>query len=302
MEDFELTLLDRVNAIRDTIAKFGEGNFYISFSGGKDSTIVSRLVDMAMPGNAIPRVFINTGIEYNAIVAFVRSKIAEDPRFAEIKPIKPITAMLKENGYPFKSKEHSHKLGIFQKRGMTNCVKAYLEGKKCSGKESKFVCPNVLRYQFSGAAGLKVSELCCRELKKRPAHAYERSSGRRIPILGLRMDEGGERANHPGCAVFDSRGRLTRFKPLNPVSDDFENWVVDKLAIRLCDLYYPPFDFKRTGCKGCPFAIDLERQLETMERLMPAEAKQCEMIWKPVYEEYRRIGYRLHKNTQTRLF
>jgi hypothetical protein len=33
-----------------------------------------------------------------------------------------------------------------------------------------------------------------------------------------------------------------------------------------------------------------------MERLLPAERKQCEYIWKPVYEEYRRLGYRLRKD------
>ena len=40
-----------------------------------------------------------------------------------------------------------------------------------------------------------------------------------------------------------------------------------------------------------------------MKRLLPAEEKACEMLWKPVYEEYRRIGYRLRKNNnQTSLF
>ncbi|MFI3330130.1 MAG: phosphoadenosine phosphosulfate reductase, partial [bacterium] len=58
-------------------------------------------------------------------------------------------------------------------------------------------------------------------------------------------------------------------------------------------LYLPPFNFKRTGCKGCPFALDLHEQLQTMKQLLPNEAKQCEMIWKPVYEEYRRKNYRL---------
>ena len=32
-----------------------------------------------------------------------------------------------------------------------------------------------------------------------------------------------------------------------------------------------------------------------MEELLPNERKACEAIWKPVYEEYRRIGYRLRK-------
>ena len=63
-EDFELTLFDRINAIKDTINKYGEENFYLSFSGGKDSTILHYLIDIALPNNKIPRVYINTGIEY----------------------------------------------------------------------------------------------------------------------------------------------------------------------------------------------------------------------------------------------
>ena len=61
MEDYELTLFDRLNMIRDTINKYGEEKFYLSFSGGKDSTALHHLLDMALPENKIPRVFINTG-------------------------------------------------------------------------------------------------------------------------------------------------------------------------------------------------------------------------------------------------
>lgn len=74
MKENEFLLQDRLGVIRDTINKYGEDNFYISFSGGKDSTVVHHLVDMALPGNKIPRVFSNTGIEYNAIVEFVRER------------------------------------------------------------------------------------------------------------------------------------------------------------------------------------------------------------------------------------
>lgn len=70
--DNELLLFDRLEIIKSTIKKYGEENFYISFSGGKDSTVLHYLVDMALPDNKIPRVFINTGIEYNDIVNFVK--------------------------------------------------------------------------------------------------------------------------------------------------------------------------------------------------------------------------------------
>ena len=57
-----------------------ELNAYISFSGGKDSTVLSHLVDEALPGNAIPRVYLNTGIEYKAVVTFVeRERERERP-------------------------------------------------------------------------------------------------------------------------------------------------------------------------------------------------------------------------------
>lgn len=77
MTENEFLLEDRLAVIRDTIAKYGEKNFYLSFSGGKDSTVVHHLLDMAIPGNRIPRVFSNTGIEYNAIVEFVRERERE---------------------------------------------------------------------------------------------------------------------------------------------------------------------------------------------------------------------------------
>ena len=74
MTENEFILEDRLGVIRDTIHKYGEDNFYLSFSGGKDSTVVHHLLDMAVPNNKIPRVFSNTGIEYNAIVEFVRER------------------------------------------------------------------------------------------------------------------------------------------------------------------------------------------------------------------------------------
>ena len=69
--DNEFLLMDRIQKIKQIIKQYGEENFYISFSGGKDSTVLSALVDMALPDNTIPRVYANTGIEYRLIVDFV---------------------------------------------------------------------------------------------------------------------------------------------------------------------------------------------------------------------------------------
>lgn len=95
---------------------------------------------------------------------------------------------------------------------------------------------------------------------------------------------------------------MVRFHPLLKVDENWENWFIQKYNIKLCKLYYEPYNFKRTGCKGCPYSLDLQEQLETMEKHLPNERKQCEYIWKPIYDEYRRIGYRLDKEEQLKLF
>lgn len=301
-EDYELILFDRINIIKDTINKFGEEKFHISFSGGKDSTVLHYLVDLALPENKIPRVYINTGIEYFEVVRFVKEMAAKDDRIVIVTNRTNIRKTLDEKGYPFKSKEHSKKVKEYQRGGMTTSPYRYLYGLKPDGSKSDYECPACLKYQFTEEFKIPVSEKCCDILKKGNFHKYEKESGRKIAIIGVRTSEGGARASHKNCAVFDSKGDLKTFKPLNPCSDEWIDWFIDKYEIKLCRLYYPPFNFKRTGCKGCPFSIELQEQLEVMSRLLPAERKQCEILWKPIYDEYRRIGYRLKKNEQIKLF
>ena len=296
--DNELLLFDRVNIIRDTIKKYGEQNFYLSFSGGKDSTVLHHLIDMALPNNKIPRLFINTGIEYVDVVKFVKALAEKDGRIVMLPPAKSIRQVLTEYGYPFKSKEHSQYLSIYQHSGLGKTVNNYLG----SGRKTRFLCPNCLKYQFTPDFKLKVSDQCCHKMKKETAAKWAKQNGKTITITGMRNGEGGIRASHgKGCAVFDENGGLVKFHPLKPVDDAFEDWLIKRENIELCRLYYPPFNFKRTGCKGCPFSINLEDQLEVMEQLLPGEAKQCELIWGPVYAEYRKIGYRLKPCHQVKI-
>ena len=297
--DNELILFDRLEAIKTTLQKYGEDNFYVSFSGGKDSTIVHHLLDMAVPGNTIPRIFINTGIEYNDIVSFTRSIAENDNRFEILQPSQNIRDMLERVGYPFKSKEHAMKVMEYQAtKTLTPHILKYLD--KTDPKRVRFTCPAILEYQFTDSCTLKISNLCCTELKKKPIREWEKKHKKAIGITGMRAAEGGVR-QQMGCIV-NKNGKVHRFNPLIKVNDEWEEWFIEKYNIPLCRLYYPPYNFNRTGCKGCPFAYDLQDNLDSMERYLPNERKQCEIIWKPVYEEYRRLGYRLKKDEQLKLF
>ena len=216
--DYELTLFDRIEVIKTTNQKYDlEHNAYLSFSGGKDSTILHHLLDMALPNNKIPRVFIDTGIEYLKIREFVLELAKNDDRFVIIKPTKPIKRILETYGYPFKSKEHSLKVGQFQKGLRSPNIEKYMR----FGEQ--FACPKSLAYQFSKGFKLRLSNQCCYKLKKEPAHEWEKENHRPIAITGMRREEGGQRANIKGCILTDKNGKVSKFHPLLVVSEEWED-------------------------------------------------------------------------------
>ena len=286
----EFILMDRVQKIKQIINHYGEENFYLSFSGGKDSTVLSALVDLAIPDNKIPRVYADTGIELNMIRDFVFDIAKTDDRFIIIKPSVPIKTMLEREGYPFKSKEHSLYVSEYQRMGeKSGAYKRYMFPEE---KRKRYGCPKILRYQFTPGFNLKISKKCCDELKKKPLKKWMKENDKTFCITGMIREEGGSR-NNISCINLKQK----KFHPLAPVTKAWEEWLISKYNIEICDIYKQPYNFDRTGCKGCPFNIHLQKELDVLEKYFPAERKQCEIIWKPVYDEYRRLGYRLKNNS-----
>lgn len=299
MTDNEFLLFDRLGKIKSVINKYGEDNFYISYSGGKDSTVLHELVDMALPNNKIPRVYANTGIELNMIRNFVKAKAEKDNRIIMLVPKIKIQSMLKEVGYPFKSKRHSRWVYDYQRRGMVQSVCNYLGNEK-KNKDLYRPCPKILQYQFSEDFNLKISDQCCVELKEKPMKTWAKENKKPYSIIGVMRDEGGRR-EFSKCLAFTGN-KLKAFQPLVPVTKEWEEWFIKEYDVDICDIYKPPYNFERTGCKGCPFGIELQEELDTLQEFFPNERKQCEAIWKPVYDEYRRLNYRLTDGGQMSFF
>lgn len=288
MTENEFLLQDRLQKIQQIINKYGKNNFYISFSGGKDSTVLSALIDIALPNNKIPRVYANTGIELSMIRDFVYDMAKKDDRVVIIKPFIPIKQMLEKDGYPFKSKEHSRYVDVFQRNGWTKTSQRYLYPSK---ERERYKCPDILRYQFENGNYLRISDKCCKRLKEEPLAKWSKENKKPYSIVGIMTSEGGRR-NRAQCLAFKNK-KLKNFQPLAPMSKEWENWFINEYNINICDIYKPPYNFKRTGCKGCPFNIKLQDDLNKLEKYFPNERKQCEIIWKPVYDEYRKLNYRL---------
>ena len=95
--------------IRAWVNEFGEDGVYVSFSGGKDSTVLLHLVREMYPN--IPAVFCDTGLEYPEIREFVKGF----DNVEWIKPKKNFRKVIEDYGYPFISKEVSERVYYGQK-------------------------------------------------------------------------------------------------------------------------------------------------------------------------------------------
>ena len=80
------------------------GKVYVSFSGGKDSTVLLHIARTLFPD--IKAVFIDTGLEYPEIRNFVKTFDNVD----WIKPKMVFTEVIKKYGYPVISKDVANKV------------------------------------------------------------------------------------------------------------------------------------------------------------------------------------------------
>jgi 3'-phosphoadenosine 5'-phosphosulfate sulfotransferase (PAPS reductase)/FAD synthetase len=85
--------------IRAWVNEFGTNGVYVSFSGGKDSTVLLRLVREEYPN--VPAVFFDTGLEYPEIRDFVKTY----DNVEWVKPKLTFRETVEKYGYPIISKE-----------------------------------------------------------------------------------------------------------------------------------------------------------------------------------------------------
>ena len=87
--------------LREWVNAFGVDGVYVSFSGGKDSTVLLTIARQMYP--EIKAVFVDTGLEYPEIRQFV--KTWENVEW--LKPKKTFKQVINDYGYPFIGKEVS---------------------------------------------------------------------------------------------------------------------------------------------------------------------------------------------------
>lgn len=236
--------------IRDWVNEYGEDGVYVSFSGGKDSTVLLHIAREEYPN--IPAVFVDTGLEYPEIRQFVKTF----DNVVWLKPKMNFKKVIETYGYPFISKEVSFALNGAKNflehrdeykgkkplpvQGSNDEYEPYallrLEGKV--GKKGKgYSMFNCAKWHFMLDAPWHFSSKCCDVMKKAPFKDYNKET-RRVPITAQMASESRLRKKNwllHGCNMFNAN------KPMsNPMSFWTEQDVLKYIYqnnIPICSVY-----------------------------------------------------------------
>lgn len=283
------------------------GAVVVSFSGGKDSTVLKHIVDSMY--DDVPAVFVNTGLEYPEIQHFVRDiKKGKYECFnSDVEIVRPemqFPEVLKNYGYPVISKEVAQRIHEWNNSPRSQYLQMRWQNKKSDGTE-KAPRYHIAKWTFLRDSYIPVSHKCCDVMKKKPAKQYEKETGRK-PIIGTIAIESQLRYQSwlkNGCNTFNSKRPTSQ--PLSfwteqdilqyikkydvPYCSVYGDIVIDESADDVLDGQLNIFDelgdyetagklkttgCQRTGCVFCMFGITQEGTPNRFQRLKETHPRQ----------------------------
>lgn len=247
------------------------GQVAISFSGGKDSTVLLDLVRKIYPD--VVAVYSDTGLEFPEIRDFVRT-------FDNVEIVKPkltFGQVITKFGYPMISKQSSRMIWDLQhptpKNEQTRQLR--LTGITSTGKKAPTMkLPN--KWHYLADADFEIGDNCCNKMKKEPLKHYYHKTGLH-PMTAVMTCESERREKQwllQGCNAFNlkepistpmafwtEQDVLTYIKKYNLPYASVYGELKEKDGI----LYFT--NYKRTGCVFCGFGCHLEKAPNRFQQL-----------------------------------
>lgn len=316
LKDFQSLPLDRkIQLTKTRLIEWYQAHnnqCYVSFSGGKDSTVLSDITAQVCKtlGCKLTLWFSDTGLEYPEVKQHVKD-FAEWLRkkyeievdlvvdFPKDKNGKRITfkQVIEEYGYPIPTKNVAQVIHRIQKYGYVNkrtgaesSASRLLNDRVFmkNGKVSKFCCS---KWKFLTEADFKISSECCDIMKKTPAKKFNKESGL-TAIIGTMATESTQRNKiwlEHGCNIYDAKEPSSR--PLSFWTEQNVLAYISTNAIPIPSVYGEIiFDDKkkrlvttgleRTGCIFCGFGAHLEHP-NRFERLKETHPQLYDYCMRP---------------------
>lgn len=281
-KQLHLSLDDKIKRSKELILEWYfqfDGKVYVSFSGGKDSTVLLHLARTTKYCENIPAVFCDTGLEYPE----VREHVKSVDNVIWIKPKLTFKQVIEKYGWPIVSKEQARYIYEFRhsKSEYVRNLKLNGTGKNGrSGKISQCWRPLV-------NADFEITSACCDVMKKRPMKNFEKETGLH-PIVGTMAVESRRRFEQY------MRGNCNAFSASHPISKPLSFWTeqdileyIKRYNIKIPSVYgnivqsaegLKTTGCNRTGCMFCMFGLHLKKNPNRFERMKETHPKQYDYI------------------------
>lgn len=260
------------------------GAVYVSFSGGKDSTVLLHLARQIKGCGDIPGVFSDTGLEYPEIRNFVKSV----DNVIWVKPKLTFKEVLDKYGWPIITKEQSRAIYDIRTTKSQKLLDYRLNGQVSNG--AKLFHAGVLskRWRPLINASFKISNKCCAKTKKEPLHTFNKKTGWK-PILGTMAEESSRRLHQymgSNCNAFNEKNPVSRPMMFWNEQDVLRYIVENDLQIasvygsieQTADGRYYTTGCRRTGCMFCMYGVHLEGHPNRFERMKETHPVQYDYI------------------------
>lgn len=257
-----------------------QGQVYISFSGGKDSTVLLHLAREVYKD--IDAVFVDTGLEYDQIRDFVKTF----DNVVWLKPKMRFDEVINKYGYPIISKEQSQYISQYRLAKSPKTKETRLNGNKWGrGKISE-------THKYLIDAPFLISDMCCNVMKKSPIKIYEKENNKKA-IIGTMAEESEQRKSNwikNGCNSFNGKRAIS--KPLSFWTEQDVLQYLLMYKIPYCSVYgdiiqddmgkLKTTGQQRTGCVFCGFGAHLEKSPNRYEKLKEIDFKKWDYCMRDV--------------------